>query len=176
MVAASAAAALTARRENAMSDAGGRLAGRVAVVTGGGSGIGQATVLTLAREGAAVVVNDKVAERAEETVALVEQAGGRALARPGDVTDSAFVDGLVAGAVETYGRLDVLHSNAGYAMAQGPLLDITDDGWQADMQLNLAAMFYAIRAAARVMTAAGGGSIVCTSSAAGLGAVPRVAP
>ena len=155
--------------------ASGRLAGRVAIVTGGGSGIGRASALTLAREGAAVVVNDKVGERAEETADLVGQAGGRATARPGDVTDSAFVDALVAGAVETYGRLDVLHSNAGFAMAQGSLLDITDDGWQADMQLNLAAMFYCIRAGARVMTAAGGGSIVCTSSGAAVGAVPGVA-
>jgi NAD(P)-dependent dehydrogenase (short-subunit alcohol dehydrogenase family) len=154
----------------------GRLAGRVAVVTGGGSGIGRATVLTLAREGAAVVVNDKIAERARETAALVARAGGRAIAQAGDVTDSAFVDALVARAVETYGQLDVFHSNAGYAMAQGSMLDITDAGWQADMQLNLAAMFYCIRAAARVMTAARGGSIVCTSSGAGLGAVPGVAP
>jgi len=156
--------------------AGGRLAGRVAVVTGGGSGIGRATVLTLAREGAAVVVNDKIAERAEETAALVAQAGGRSVAHPGDVTDSAFVDGLVADALDAYGRLDVLHSNAGFAMAQGSMLDITDEGWQADMQLNLAAMFYCIRAGARVMTAAGGGSIVCTSSGSALGALPGIAP
>ena len=155
---------------------GSRLVGKVAVVTGGGSGIGRATVLTLAREGAAVVVNDKFAERAEETAAIATQAGGRASARAGDVTDSAFVDALVAGAVDTYGQLDVFHSNAGFAMAQGSILDITDEGWQADMQLNLAAMFYCIRAAARVMTAAHGGSIVCTSSGAGIGAVPGVAP
>jgi NAD(P)-dependent dehydrogenase (short-subunit alcohol dehydrogenase family) len=154
----------------------GRLAGRVAVVTGGGSGIGRATVLALAREGAAVVVNDKFVDRAEETVSLVAEAGGRAEARPGDVTESAFVDKLVASAVDTYGRLDVFHSNAGYAMAQGSLLDITDEGWQEDMQLNLAAMFYCIRAAARVMTAGGGGSIVCTSSGAGTGAIKGIAP
>jgi 3-oxoacyl-[acyl-carrier protein] reductase len=154
----------------------GRLAGRVAVVTGGGSGIGRATVLTLAREGAAVMVNDKFDERAEETVGLVTAAGGRASAWPGDVTDSAFVDGLVASAVDAYGRLDVFHSNAGFAMAQGSLLDITDDGWQADMQLNLAAMFYCIRAAARVMTTGRGGSIVCTSSGAGIGAIAGIAP
>ena len=154
----------------------GRLAGRVAVVTGGGSGIGRATALTLAREGAAVVVNDKFDDRAEETVGLVIAAGGRALARPGDVTDSAFVDALVSSAVEAYGQLDVFHSNAGFAMAQGSLLDITDEGWQADMQLNLAAMFYCIRAAARVMTTSGGGSIVCTSSGAGIGALAGIAP
>lgn len=155
--------------------AGERLAGRVALVTGGGSGIGRATVLTLAREGASVVVNDKDGDRAEGTVSLVTQAGGRASARVGDVTDSAFVDALVTGAVATYGQLDVVHSNAGFAMAQGSLLDITDEGWQADMQLNLAAMFYCIRAAARVMAAGRGGSIVCTSSGAALGVVPGVA-
>jgi NAD(P)-dependent dehydrogenase (short-subunit alcohol dehydrogenase family) len=146
------------------------------VVTGAGSGIGRATALTLAREGAAVVVNDKVAECADETATLVSGAGGRAIAQPGDVTESAFVDALVARAVDSYGQLDVFHSNAGYAMAQGSILDITDEGWQADMQLNLAAMFYCIRAAARVMSAAAGGSIVCTSSGAGVGVVPGVAP
>lgn len=151
----------------------GRLAGRVAVVTGGGSGIGRATVLALAGAGAAVVVNDLHAERAEETVELVGAAGGRADAAAGDVTDSAFVDSLVAGAMERHGRLDVVHSNAGYGLAQGPILQVSDEGWQADLQLNLSAMFYAVRAAARTMTASGGGSIICTSSGAALGAVPN---
>jgi NAD(P)-dependent dehydrogenase (short-subunit alcohol dehydrogenase family) len=116
-----------------------------------------------------------VPERVEETAALVTDAGGEATAKAGDVTDSAFVDALLSSAVHTYGRLDVLHSNAGFAMAQGSILDITDEGWQADMQLNLASMFYCIRAGARTMSAAGGGSIVCTSSASGLGAVAGVA-
>jgi NAD(P)-dependent dehydrogenase (short-subunit alcohol dehydrogenase family) len=154
---------------------GGRLAGRVAVLTAAGSGIGRATALRLAAEGARLVVNDIAPERAEETADLVTAAGGEATALPGDVTDSALVDALVATAVSTYGALDVLHSNAGYAMAQGSILDITDEGWQADMQLNLAATFYCIRAAARRMSAGGGGAIVCTSSGSAVGAVPGIA-
>src|SRR4051794_9369212 len=98
---------------------GDRIAGKVALVTGAGSGIGRATALRLAAEGAAVVVNDVVAERAEETASLARAAGGRATAAAGDVTDSTFVDGLVAGAVDEYGRLDVVHSNAGNSLARG---------------------------------------------------------
>jgi NAD(P)-dependent dehydrogenase (short-subunit alcohol dehydrogenase family) len=152
-----------------------RLTGRVAVVTAAGSGIGRATALRFAADGAAVVVNDVVAEKAEQTAVLVGEAGGSARSMAGDVTDSAFVDALVATTVEAHGRLDVLHSNAGFAMAQGSILDISDEGWQADMQLNLAATFYCIRAAARAMTAADGGSIVCTSSGSALGALPGIA-
>lgn len=152
-----------------------RLAGRVAVVTAAGSGIGRATALRLASDGAIVVVNDLVAEKAGQTAALVSEAGGSATSMAGDVTDSSFVDALVAGTVESHGRLDVLHSNAGFAMAQGSILDVSDEGWQADMQLNLAATFYCIRAAARTMTAAGGGAIVCTSSGSAVGALPGIA-
>jgi NAD(P)-dependent dehydrogenase (short-subunit alcohol dehydrogenase family) len=148
-----------------------KLEGRVAVVTGAGSGIGRATAVRLAADGALVVVNDLVPERASETVALITAAAGRAEARPGDVTDSGFVDALMDGAASGHGRLDVVHSNAGYGLAQGPLLSISDDGWRADLELNLAAMFYCVRAAIRVMSAASGGSVICTSSGAALGAV-----
>jgi NAD(P)-dependent dehydrogenase (short-subunit alcohol dehydrogenase family) len=150
-----------------------KLDGRVAVVTGAGSGIGRATATRLATEGALVVVNDLMAERADETVAHIVDGGGRAEAQPGDVTDSGFVDGLMAGAVARHGRLDIVHSNAGHGLAQGPLLSISDDGWRADLELNLAAMFYCVRAAIRVMAAATGGSIICTSSGAALGTVPN---
>ena len=153
-----------------------RLDAKVAVVTGGGSGIGRATARRLAAEGAVLVVNDIAAEHADETVALIAGDGGQASALVGDVTDSGFVDALVAAAVERHGRLDVVHSNAGNGLAQGSILDITDEGWQADLQLNLASMFYCVRAAGRVMSAAGGGSIICTSSGSALGAIARITP
>lgn len=153
-----------------------RLAGRTAVVTGSGSGIGRATARKLAAEGAHVVVNDLVPERADETVALITQSRGSAQARAGDVTDPAFVGALVDQTVADRGRLDVFHSNAGAGLAQGPLLSIADDGWRADITLNLNAMFFCVREALRVMVPQGRGSIVCTSSAAGVGAVPGTGP
>jgi NAD(P)-dependent dehydrogenase (short-subunit alcohol dehydrogenase family) len=153
-----------------------RLAGRTAVVTGAGSGIGRATARKLAADGAHVVVNEIAPERADETVSLIVDAGGSARAHAGDVTDPAFVAALVDAAVSDRGQLDVFHSNAGAGLAQGPLLSIADDGWRADITLNLNAMFFCVREALRVMVAAGRGSIICTSSAAGVGAVPGTGP
>ena len=92
------------------------------------------------------------------------------------MTDPAFVAALVDETVADRGQLDVFHSNAGAGLAQGPLLSIADDGWRADITLNLNAMFFCVREALRVMVPAGRGSIICTSSAAGVGAVPGTGP
>jgi NAD(P)-dependent dehydrogenase (short-subunit alcohol dehydrogenase family) len=148
------------------------LDGRTAIVTGGGSGIGRATARRFAAEGAHVVVNDLAAQRVEETVEMIRAADGIATGHVGDVTRSETVDEIVELATTQYGKLGVMFSNAGAGLAQGPLLDVSDAGWRADIELNLTAMFFCVRAALRVMVPAGGGSIICTSSAAGLGAVP----
>jgi NAD(P)-dependent dehydrogenase (short-subunit alcohol dehydrogenase family) len=154
----------------------GKLAGRVAIVTGAGSGIGQATAARLAAEGAFAVVNDLVEERSEKTAALIREHGGQAESHPGDVTSSSFVDALVEAAVARHGRLDVFHSNAGFGAARDELAVMSDSAWHADIELNLTSMFYCVRAAVRAMREAGGGSVICTSSGAALGAVSGTAP
>ncbi|WP_239310778.1 MULTISPECIES: SDR family NAD(P)-dependent oxidoreductase [unclassified Frankia] len=152
------------------------LDGRTAIVTGGGSGIGRATARLFAARGAHVVVNDLDHGRAKETVARVHADGGSAEQYPGDVTQPDFVDSLVNDVVASRGRLDVMHSNAGAGLAQGPLASIDDARWRAEIALNLDANFYCVRSALRVMAAAGRGSIIVTASGAGMGAVPGTGP
>jgi len=152
-----------------------RLEGRTAVVTGAGSGIGRATAGRLAQEGAFVVVCDIRQDPAAGTVKEIVEQGGEAEYRVGDVRDSSFVDGVVAELVADRGRLDILHNNAGNSVARGTLLSISDDAWRQDIDLNLNAFFYGVRAALRVMVPRGRGSIINTSSAAGVAAVPGTA-
>lgn len=157
-----------------MGDSLGRLQGRVGIVTGAGSGIGRATAHAFAREGAIVVVNDIRSDAAAATVAEIEAAGGSAEAAPADVTVRAEVDRLVGGAVDRHGRLDIMHNNAGGAGTL-PFLDLTDEQYLRDITLNQHSVFYGIRAALAVMVPVGRGSIISTSSGAGLGAVPGLA-
>jgi NAD(P)-dependent dehydrogenase (short-subunit alcohol dehydrogenase family) len=146
----------------------GRLDGKVAVITGAGSGIGRATAVRFAAEGARVVVNDINADPGQETVDLVLDSGGQAFAHTGDVGDSAYVDGMVAAAVERYGRLDVIHNNAGYGRP-GELADCTDETLDEMFRVNLAGTMYGIRAALKYMRAQRSGSIINTASTAGFG-------
>ena len=152
----------------------GRLEGRIAIVTGAGSGIGRASAKKMASEGAVVVVNDINPETAARTVAEILAAGGRAEAAFGDVTIRTDVDTLIDGAVERHGRLDIVHNNAGGGTTV-PILDMTDEHFIGDIELNLHSVFFGIRAALRVMVPQGAGSIISTSSGAGLGAVPGLA-
>jgi NAD(P)-dependent dehydrogenase (short-subunit alcohol dehydrogenase family) len=146
-----------------------RLDGKVAIVTGAGSGIGRATALRFAAEGARVVVNDITEDTAQATVDEITAAGGTAFAHAADVGSSAAVDGLVSAAVEHYSRLDVMHNNAGYGRS-GEVADLTDETFDEMLRVNLSGTMYGMRAALRVMVGQRSGSIINTASNAGLAA------
>jgi NAD(P)-dependent dehydrogenase (short-subunit alcohol dehydrogenase family) len=148
---------------------GRELAGRVAIVTGAGSGIGRATALRFAAAGARIAVNDIDGSSAERTAHDVEVRGGRALAHHGDVSDSAYVDTLVADTVARLGRLDVMHNNAGYGLP-GAVVDTTDAALDEVLRVNFLAVVFGTRAALRVMIEQRSGVIVNTASNAGFGA------
>ncbi len=152
----------------------GRLESRVALVTGGGSGIGRATAFRLAAEGARVVVNDIEAASAGAVANEIARRGGIALAVPGDVSHSATVDTLVQQTVDRFGRIDVLHNNA-FATAVGAVGDLSDDDWRRSLAVTLDAVFYGIRAVLPVMRAQRSGAIVNTASVSGLGGDPGLA-
>ena len=149
----------------------GRLEGRVAIVTGAGSGIGRATAKKMASEGAVVIVNDVNDETAESTASEIRAAGGSAEAHQADVRQRTEVDALVDATVARHGQLDVLHNNAGGGTTV-PMLELSDEAYLRDIALNQHSVFFGIRAALRVMVPRGRGSIISTASAAGLGAVP----
>jgi NAD(P)-dependent dehydrogenase (short-subunit alcohol dehydrogenase family) len=150
------------------SSGSGRLAGRRAIVTGAASGIGRASAIRFAAEGAAVVAVDLAEDGLAETVAKIEAAGGRGRAAVADASDEAAVAELVRSCVTDFGGLEVVYANAGISGGLVPLLDLTAADWQAVVKVNLIGPFLAIKYAARVMKDQGGGSIVCTASVAGL--------
>jgi NAD(P)-dependent dehydrogenase (short-subunit alcohol dehydrogenase family) len=152
----------------------GRLVGRIAIVTGAGSGIGKASAKKMAGDGAVVVVNDINRDTAAQTVDEIRAAGGMAEAHPADVTSRQDVDALVESTVVRHGRLDIIHNNAGGGTTV-PILEMSDEHFLHDIELNLHSVFFGIRAALRVMVPQGRGSIISTSSGAGLGAVPGLA-
>src|SRR5215208_2257072 len=146
-----------------------RFDGKVAFVTGATSGIGRATALAFAREGARVVVADIAADGVEETARLIEQAGGQALAVTCDVSRSQDVQAALDAAVERFGRLDIAFNNAGIEQAIKPAHEISDDEWDRLVAVNLRGVFIAIKHEVELMRAhGGGGAIVNTSSGAGV--------
>lgn len=146
----------------------GRLGGKRAIVTGAGSGIGRASALRFAAEGARVLAVDLAEAGVHETAREIARAGGQAEARVGDAADEATVAALVARCVRDWGGLEVIHANAGISGAPKTILDIELDDWWPVLRVNLIGPFLAIKHAGRAMAAAGRGSIVCTASVAGL--------
>jgi NAD(P)-dependent dehydrogenase (short-subunit alcohol dehydrogenase family) len=150
----------------------GRLEGKVAVVTGGGNGIGRATVLRFLTEGArGVVVADLNVETGNETVTLARQAGHGDRARfvRTDVAEEAQVSAALAAASDAFGRLDCLFNNAGVAGAIGPITHIAVEDWDFTMNVLVRGVFLGMKHGARILKAQGqGGTIVTTASVAGL--------
>jgi meso-butanediol dehydrogenase/(S,S)-butanediol dehydrogenase/diacetyl reductase len=144
-----------------------RLAGKVAIVTGGASGIGAATMRRFAREGAAMVCADLDDERGAAIVAEIEAGGGRAAFQRTDVGVLSDLERVVGAAVERFGGLDVMHNNAVWT-GGGYVHEIDPEVWDRSMQVALTGVFYGMRAAIPAMLERGGGSIITTSSVDGL--------
>ena len=152
------------------------LTGKVALVTGAGAGIGRATALKFAEEGARVVVADLNVAGGEETAELIRKQGGEAVLTRADVTDAAAVDALIRTAVDTYGRLDCACNNAGIEGAVVPFTDQSEDDYEAVMRVNAKGTFLCLRAEIRQMLQNGGGAIVNLASIAGLIGFTGLAP
>ncbi|GAA0749459.1 glucose 1-dehydrogenase [Ideonella azotifigens] len=148
-----------------------RYAGKVAFVTGAGSGIGRATALAFAREGASVVVVDIAEPANRETARLVEQLGARALAASCDVSNGDAVRGALDEAMRTFGRLDFAFNNAGIEQPATSLADLSEEVWDRIIRVNLRSVFVCMKYQIPLMVQGGGGAIVNTSSGAGVLAI-----
>jgi NAD(P)-dependent dehydrogenase (short-subunit alcohol dehydrogenase family) len=142
--------------------------GKVALVTGAGSGIGRASALAFAREGARVAVADIDEARAHETVAQIEATGGKAFAATVDVSQAGQVQAFIERVVQTYGRLDCAHNNAGILGPRKLTADFDEADWDRIMSINLKGIWHCLRFEIPHMLSQGGGAIVNTSSSAGL--------
>jgi NAD(P)-dependent dehydrogenase (short-subunit alcohol dehydrogenase family) len=154
----------------------GRLQDKVALVTGGSRGIGRATALAMAREGARVVVASRGSAEGEDTVRLITAAGGVATFMQTDVTQSTEVVALITQTVKTYGRLDCAFNNAGYEGMRVPTADIPEEDWERTIRTNLTGVWLCMKYAIPQMLKHGGGVIVNMSSVVGHVGLPGIAP
>ena len=152
-----------------------RLEGKVAIVTGAGArdsgprvGTGKAISVTFAREGAKVLLVDRVLSNAEDTLASIQAQGGEASVFEGDVTSSAHCEAMVEAARERYGRVDVLVNNAGIFVPEGTVVDVPEDLWDEVLNVNLKSMMLASKFAIPELIKSGGGAIINLSSTGGL--------
>lgn len=146
----------------------GRLDGKVAVITGAASGMGRATALRFAGEGAALVIADLNREGGEAAVRDCKENGGRAVFQRTDVTSESDIKGAIERALSEFGRLDITYNNAGLAGALGPLEETTAENWDRTFAILLRAVFFGIKYSIPPMRKTGGGSIISTASIAGI--------
>jgi NAD(P)-dependent dehydrogenase (short-subunit alcohol dehydrogenase family) len=146
----------------------GRLDGKVAVITGAASGMGRATAVLFAREGAAVLVADVDDRGGQDTVAQIAAGDGRALFRRTDVSSGDDVAGMIGTALDRFGALDILFNNAGIAGENGRLADQSEANWHRVLSINLTGVYHGMRYAIPVMIERGGGTIISTASVAGM--------
>jgi NAD(P)-dependent dehydrogenase (short-subunit alcohol dehydrogenase family) len=155
-------------KEFVMQTPTGRFDGKVAFVTGAAAGIGRATAVAFAREGAAVIVADITDDAARETARLIEQAGGRALAVHCDVSQDDSVAAALQQTIDTFGRLDVAFNNAGVEQDMKPIAEVTEDEFDRIMAVDVRGVYLGLRHQIPLMLSTGGGAIVNTSSGAGV--------
>ena len=150
----------------------GSYAGKVAFVTGAGTGIGHATALAFAREGANVVVADVSEQGNQATARMIEEAGGRSLAVACDVRRSEDVKAALDGTIETFGRLDLAFNNAGVVEEAAATAELDEEEWDRVVDTDLRGVFLCMKHEIPLMLEQGGGAIVNTSSGAGLRGFP----
>ena len=147
--------------------------GKVSLVTGAASGIGRATALAFAREGAKVVIDDIQVEAGEKTRRLITESGGEAIFVEADVRKAADVETLINKVIEKYGRLDFAHNNAGIEDALTLMADCTEENWDNVTSTNLKGVWLCMKYEIRHMLKQSGGAIVNTASTAGLFGAPK---
>ena len=153
----------------------GRIQGKVAVITGAASGMGRATAIRFAKEGASIVLTDLNSQGGETAVAECAAAGGRAVFQRTDVTSEPDIKAAVARAVKEFGRLDIMYNNAGIAGAVGPIEKVESEAWDRTIATLLRAVYLGIKYSIPEMRKVGGGSIISTASVAGLRGVGYLA-